>query len=107
MLSTSYNAHDSTTTKSYLIQNVSHAKVEKSWYGGQIGGSDAYEKGATVVQGRDDSGPSQDSDNGDGEQQTSRRDNEDLLSPCLIDMPREEKGRTHFWLEQLHGWRNH
>lgn len=32
--------------------------------------------------------------------QTNWRDNEDLLSPWLIDIPGEEKGRTDFWLEQ-------
>lgn len=64
----SYNAHDSTTTKNYLVQTVSHAKDQKSWGRGQIGGLDPYEKGITVVQGRDDSGLNQDSDNGDGEE---------------------------------------
>lgn len=101
------NAHDSTTTKNYLVQNVNCTKVEKSWCRGQIGESHIYEKGITIVQERDTSGLSQDSETGDGEEQTNRRDNEDLLSPWLIDIPGEEKGRTDFWLEQLHGWKSH
>ena len=56
------------TTKDYLIQNASCAKDEKSWCRRWIGGSGLYEKGITIVQGRDGSGLNQDSDNGDGEE---------------------------------------